>query len=629
MPPAQQSNRAPSRLLTRCFNPDKHLDYVWLTIFAALPAVIAMPIGVFDTVDGFIGYGDRYNWMLLIPLLPLAAYALRWTAKRIGPFHRVHMTSAPPVVALIKTDAARVLGYRALRSALLASNNLYAALLITLVIHVADMHNLARFYLSDAVTVCPTATCVQESTVKQRQVLTLERPAGGTAFTVEKDWSIAYLNPNTSINKGSNLAMVVSAYAVQFAIVFIGMLLIIIILRHNLFFLSHIYQRRRVTPGEEALRIQIDLDDPDKCFGFRPANDAFNVQVLTLTMAAFFILGTRFTNVGPGTGLFPDIGQWLCTFGWLAALAMVSLPILIKLLPRLPCPGPERAPASLVNYLREFLPDETWLSNRETSAAEVQAVAAKFAENAFWPTGNNRAWQLYFLSFWVFFIALVPNPRALVETLPDWSMYVSWAISGVLAWGTTWSLFFFLRMMLTYIDSRLVDLPTHTHDATAIPRRRKITIGLFISYRREDTSAYTGRLYDSLSADLDREKIFMDLDTIPGGVDFFEAIKNAIDSAQAMIVVIGPKWMTAENSDGSKRIQDPNDFVHQEVALGLQRGIRLFPVLVGGARMPAENDLPDALKALAARNACEISDARWASDVQRLLNDLKTLPAGP
>jgi hypothetical protein len=637
---AYESERTPlaSRVLARILEHRKPLDYLWLTAFAALPIALAAFIGVLFTTDGFLGYWDRLNWRSLVVLLPLAAFTLRWIAKRIGPVSSRDLPSTPPpVVDLIETDAGKENGYAALRGALLSPMNLYSALLITLLIHVADMTNLGGFYLSGASQVCPlseasqafpAAVCAQEKPKEQDNVQWLLVTFAGAEFTVERDWSVAYLSSEAKVDKWPNLALNASAYSVQFALVFIGILQIILILRHNLFFLSRIYQRRRVTTVEEHSYIHIDLDDKDRCFGFRPANDAFNVQVLTLTIAAVFILFTRFANVNPGDGLFPDIGQWLAVLAWLAALAIVSLPILVKLLPRIPSRGTERVPVSLIGYLREFLPDEAWAIGNDTPPEEVNAVAARFAENAFWPTGNNRAWQLYFLSFWVFFIALVPDPRAIegLAELPAWWMIVSWAASGVLAWGATWALFRFLRAMLTYIDNRLVELPAQPIGAGAAPRRRKIPIGVFISYRREDTAAYTGRLYDSLSNHLDKDRVFRDLDTIHGGVDFVAEMIKAIDSAQAMIVVIGPQWLTIARGDGPPRIEDPSDFVYQEVALGLQRGIRVIPVLVGGATMPSEDDLPDDLEKLAGLNKREISDSRWAHDVGLLIKDLETVP---
>jgi hypothetical protein len=383
-----------------------------------------------------------------------------------------------------------------------------------------------------------------------------------------------------------------------------------------------------VPAAEEYAYIHIDLDDDDKCFGFRRANDAFNTQVLALFVAAVFILFTRFNNVDVGSGLFPDAGQWLSVVTWLAALFMVALPIGVKLLPRFSLSS-ERSPASIVNYLREFLSDDAWVSGNDPPSEEVAAVAARFAENSFWPTGNNRARQLFFMSFWVFFVAIVPDPRAIdIDSLRDlgqWSMFVSWGVSGGLAWGLTLLLFAFLRWMLSYVDERLVQPPQHPIADNAARRQRRIPIGLFISYRRADTAPYAGRLRDSLAAHMDRERIFMDIDTISGGVDFQHAIEESIESAQAMLVVIGTHWLEIADEQGRPRIQDAEDFVHLEVASGLKAGLRVFPVLVDGAAMPSAAELPDDLKALVRLNACEISNARWDHDVGKLLGYLEEL----
>ena len=525
------------------------------------------------------------------------------------------------------------MAYAAFRKALLSPKNLIAALLVTLLIHVVDMAQLGGVYLSGASQVCPPSTASTDSVcarevVRQGRLQRLQVPFFGFQIEVLKDWSVAYLSMDSNApGKRQNLVLNIGAYSVQFTVVFVGVLATILILRQNLFFLTRVYQRRRVMPGDEPSYIHIDLDDQEKCFGFRPANSAFNVQVMALAIAAVLILDTRFANIGPPPiGLFPDPGQWLAVIVWLGSMAIVSLPIAVKLLPRIPSRGTERPPATLVGYLREFLADDAWAVGSDTLPEEIDAVAARFAENAFWPTGNNRAWQLYFLSFWVFFVALVPDPIAIVDDLSPWWKVVSWTVSGVLAWGATWALFRILRAMLVYIDSRLVEQTGSPIGDGATRRGRKIPIGVFISYRREDTAAYTGRLYDSLAGHFDKRRVFMDLDNIPGGVDFVEAIKKAINSAHALIVVIGPKWLAAGPASGHPRIHDPDDFVRQEVALGLQRGLCVFPVLVGRAAMPSEADLPDDLKKLARRNALEISDSRWNHDVGVLIRSLEKAP---
>jgi hypothetical protein len=92
-----------------------------------------------------------------------------------------------------------------------------------------------------------------------------------------------------------------------------------------------------------------------------------------------------------------------------------------------------------------------------------------------------------------------------------------------------------------------------------------------------------------------------------------------------MLVVIGSQWLELADDKGRPRIQDAEDFVRLEVATGLEAGLRVFPVLVGGAAMPSAAELPDDLKALARLNACELDNARWDHDVGKLLGYLEEI----
>jgi hypothetical protein len=143
--------------------------------------------------------------------------------------------------------------------------------------------------------------------------------------------------------------------------------------------------------------------------------------------------------------------------------------------------------------------------------------------------------------------------------------------------------------------------------------------GIFISYRSEDSAAYAGRLYDRLSVHFGAEQVFMDVDDIPPGADFAAHIDARVGSCDAMVVVIGRNWLSARNADGQLRLSDPNDFVGLEVALALQRGVLVVPVLVGGAQMPAAQELRANLKGLARRNALTIEDRDFQHEADNLL----------
>lgn len=151
--------------------------------------------------------------------------------------------------------------------------------------------------------------------------------------------------------------------------------------------------------------------------------------------------------------------------------------------------------------------------------------------------------------------------------------------------------------------------------------------GIFISYRREDSAGHAGRLFDRLQERFGKDHVFMDVAGIEPGVDFVEAIDSAVGSCDALIVVIGRKWLTCTDAAGKRRLDDPKDFIRLETATALRRGIRVIPVLIQDTAMPTEKDLPEDIKTLARRQGIEISDGHWNSDTEALIETLaKVLP---
>ncbi|HEX2392234.1 MAG TPA: toll/interleukin-1 receptor domain-containing protein [Solirubrobacterales bacterium] len=151
---------------------------------------------------------------------------------------------------------------------------------------------------------------------------------------------------------------------------------------------------------------------------------------------------------------------------------------------------------------------------------------------------------------------------------------------------------------------------------------------VFISYRREETAPYAGRLYDAMVARFGERNVFMDIDMAPG-VDFVDRITKVVSGCVVLIVVMGPSWATLPGEDGSPRLAAADDFVRLEVETALRRAdVTPIPVLVGGARMPKPEQLPAELQPLARRNALELSDGRWGYDVGRLVETLGDLLGG-
>ena len=142
---------------------------------------------------------------------------------------------------------------------------------------------------------------------------------------------------------------------------------------------------------------------------------------------------------------------------------------------------------------------------------------------------------------------------------------------------------------------------------------------IFISYRRDDSAASAGRIYDLLGRHFASSDIFMDVDNLAPGVDFVEAIEESVGSCDALIAVIGRQWLNLADEEGGRRVDNPDDFVRVEIRTALMRGIRVIPVLVDGGCMPRARDLPDDLKPLVRRNALEVSHTRFKADCERLI----------
>jgi formylglycine-generating enzyme required for sulfatase activity len=153
---------------------------------------------------------------------------------------------------------------------------------------------------------------------------------------------------------------------------------------------------------------------------------------------------------------------------------------------------------------------------------------------------------------------------------------------------------------------------------------------LFISYRHDDSADVTGRLHERLLGHFGDGNIFLDIDTIPIGMDFRRCIGDAVNQCDVLLAVIGDRWLDARFADGprqgGRRLEDPNDYVRIEIESALARGIPVVPLLVGKATMPGEAHLPDGLKELAFRHAAEVRPGLdFPAHVDRLINRLEKL----
>jgi hypothetical protein len=151
-----------------------------------------------------------------------------------------------------------------------------------------------------------------------------------------------------------------------------------------------------------------------------------------------------------------------------------------------------------------------------------------------------------------------------------------------------------------------------------------------ISYRRSDSSAISGRIFDRLVGHFGTDAVFMDIDNIPLGIDFRTHIHETLQQTDVLVAVIGPNWLGV-GADGTARMNDTTDPVRVEIVTALQRKIPIIPVLVDGAKMPGSTALPAEFANFAFLNAADVSSGRdFRTHTDRLIGAIEqiTTPGG-
>ena len=144
----------------------------------------------------------------------------------------------------------------------------------------------------------------------------------------------------------------------------------------------------------------------------------------------------------------------------------------------------------------------------------------------------------------------------------------------------------------------------------------------FISYRRSQNTWQARDIRKELVRRYGESHVFMDTSSIDYGESFPDRIASAIRGCSVILGLIGPHWL--EPTAGSRRIDDPNDWVRRELEAALQRQEALvIPVLLDGVSAPAAVDLPESIKGLAMLHAVVIVGEDLASDMDNLLKSIE------
>lgn len=146
---------------------------------------------------------------------------------------------------------------------------------------------------------------------------------------------------------------------------------------------------------------------------------------------------------------------------------------------------------------------------------------------------------------------------------------------------------------------------------------------IFINYRREDSGGQARALLYALERSF-RDQVFMDVKGLEPGVNYLEEIERTVGSCRAVLVLIGRSWASCNDAAGRRRLDDPRDVVALEIGAALaRREVLVIPVLVAGATLPAEEELPEAMRGLLQRQCIQLTEQDWDYNVSQLVETLR------
>jgi len=169
------------------------------------------------------------------------------------------------------------------------------------------------------------------------------------------------------------------------------------------------------------------------------------------------------------------------------------------------------------------------------------------------------------------------------------------------------------------------------HDGTTLAGKSIPAVrDIFMSYRHSDSSHAAGRMFDRMVLAFGNDRVFKDVNSIQVGArDFAMEIKQQIESARVMLVVVGNTWVHVQNKNGQRRLEDPQDYVRIELEWGLKKDIPILPILLDDTPMPDAKNLPESIMSFSKCQSTRVrSDPDFDQDMERLIKYVESYISG-
>jgi pterin-4a-carbinolamine dehydratase len=147
---------------------------------------------------------------------------------------------------------------------------------------------------------------------------------------------------------------------------------------------------------------------------------------------------------------------------------------------------------------------------------------------------------------------------------------------------------------------------------------------IFISYRRDDEAVAALALHRELSEMYGEQAVFMDTAAIRTSDQWKTKIEGALEQMQALVAVIGPKWLKLQDVWGRRRLDVAGDWVTNELATAIRFDRVICPFLVNGADLPPPDALPNSIRAVCDQQSFRARNEQFDSDCRAFARSIGT-----
>ncbi|MFI0470340.1 toll/interleukin-1 receptor domain-containing protein [Saccharopolyspora sp. 5N102] len=152
---------------------------------------------------------------------------------------------------------------------------------------------------------------------------------------------------------------------------------------------------------------------------------------------------------------------------------------------------------------------------------------------------------------------------------------------------------------------------------------------IFVNYRTDDCHQAAAHIESYLSGRFGSEEVFRDSKSIRPGDNFRVRLQAASTGARALLVLIGPNWLSATDQNGNQALANEDDWIRKEILNAMQSGARIIPILCGrGMPRLSAAALPPELAPLADLQALDFDTGNAETGLVRIAAELLDLVPG-